>query len=416
MLIGGKEINDINEALGLLSEEQRAHQERVAKYCELAFRTITAKAMYVSEPKAKRELVPENIQFAYTSGYYHDIGKVLLDGEESQEHCENGVKIFTELYPGIKDMKWLEKKLITDGIADHHERINGFGGPEGKKGDAISYMGRVVAIADLLDNRALSLTSEDPISEALTSLKEDVKMGYIDREFYKAFSSNRSKLKKVFSESMGDDLVIPVTDQWIKRKVTRPMELVYRTACKCGTLKSDTTNHIWLGEMRFRGTKENNLKYDDVKKTITEHKLGQKLGIYFLYELCDAYKRFNACGLKLGGAAMILPTAFTTTSGMAKQVEEILSDEGLSKDELYLIIPDEAAKKKSKTLEKNINECKEKGINVFAEYEFMCFADIDEDAEFEREESIVRAQVRALQLQEKKEAQWDAELEADGNL
>lgn len=413
MIIQDKEINNIDEALSLLTDQQQAHSKRVAKYCEIAFKAIVAKGIYISHPRAQRELIQENAQFAYISGLYHDIGKVLPDGEEAKDHTQSGAELFESLYPNFQSLKGLEKKLIEDGILDHHERLNGLGGPKGLKGDAVSFMGRIVAIADILDNRAMLQTADDPITEALTSLKEDVKAGFFDPEFFKAFTANRAKLKKVYKETLGEELSIPKTQQWIKRKASRPMELVYRTACKCGQLSSDITNHIWIGEMRFRGTSENNLTYQDVKKTIAGNKLGGKLGEYFIYELCDAYKRFTDCGLNLGGAAMILPTAYVNTKGMAKQVETILADEGLTKEQIVLVIPEEASKRPSKALQKNIEECKEKGILLMEEYEFLGYADAAEEVSYETEEQIVKSQVRSLQQRAKQEEAWDRELQVE---
>ena len=410
MQIANKEVNNIDEALSFLPEDQIAHSQRVARYCEIAFKGIVAKDTYVSVPRAQRELIAENSRLAYISGLYHDIGKVVPDGD----HTANGINVIEALYPGWQELKAIERKLIADGIADHHERMNGLGGPVGKTDDSVSYMGRIVAIADLIDNRALSITSEDPISDALDSLKEEVKAGFLDDKFFKAFSANRAKLKKVFTESMGEDLPIPVTDQWIKRKASRPMELVYKTACKCGTLKTDPQNYIWFGEMRFRGTKENDLKYSDVKRIVSENKLGPKLGEYFIYELCDAYKRFKACGMDLGGAAMVLPAPYLSAKGIAGQIETILKDEGLTKEQLILVIPEEATKRPTKAFQKNAAECKERGINLMEEYEFLGFADLTEEVPFEKEEQIVRSQVRALQQQAKNEKRWDEELKTEG--
>jgi len=443
MIIENREVNSIEEAFNLLPEKTKDHCKRVSAYCELAFKQAVRKDMHLDTQKGQMQIVAENAKIAALSGLYHDIGKLLPDEEEEiifgqeieqkenveveldehgeeiekssegpKDHTGNGIEIITSLYPDFNKLSSVERTIFLDGIRDHHERLNGLGGPKGKKSAAISLMGRIVAIADLLDHHALADEGEDPIGTALENLKSEVKAGFLDEEFFKAFSSQRAKLKKIFIQSIGADVEVPKADQWIKRKATRPMQLVYKTAHLVQTSPDKIENHIWFAEMRFRGTTSNDLPYAEVAKNIAHNKLGQKLGQYFLYELCDGYKRFKEVGLNLSGAAMILPSAFFSNGkGMGKIIEAVFQDEDINKNEIYLIIPEEVMDKPNKTVATNIEECQALGLQLMEEYEFMGLADVEEDLPFETEEAIVKNQVKALSERARQNARWDAELE-----
>ena len=82
-----------------------------------------------------------------------------------QTHCKRGAEI-------LKPMKHLGEAIRY--IAEHHERVNGSGYPEGKKGDEISLGGQIVGISEawiaILESRAYrSGMSRD---EALQMLQE----------------------------------------------------------------------------------------------------------------------------------------------------------------------------------------------------------------------------------------------------
>jgi HD-GYP domain-containing protein (c-di-GMP phosphodiesterase class II) len=93
------------------------------------------------------------VKFA-TIGLLLDIGKLFVDRAllsrtgpltavelgEVQKHVELGLAALTP--SGELD------QAIVDGIAQHHEWIDGSGYPNGLKGDAISMEGRLAAIAD----------------------------------------------------------------------------------------------------------------------------------------------------------------------------------------------------------------------------------------------------------------------------
>ncbi len=104
------------------------------------------------------------------AGFLLDVGKVKLPkpileknarlspAEYSimREHVELGLKI-------LADMPMLHGNIV-DGVAQHHERLDGSGYPQGLRAGQISVFGRMAAIADTY----AALTRERPYAEAVS--------------------------------------------------------------------------------------------------------------------------------------------------------------------------------------------------------------------------------------------------------
>jgi len=129
------------------------HLQRVRRYVEAIGRRLGLAA----------ELVEE---FGYSS-VMHDVGKihtpdhilqsenVLSDDEFSviKQHCIDGEKM-------LGTARFFETARAI--AREHHERWDGKGYPDGKKGEEISLAARIVSIADVFD----ALTSKRPYKEA----------------------------------------------------------------------------------------------------------------------------------------------------------------------------------------------------------------------------------------------------------
>jgi putative nucleotidyltransferase with HDIG domain len=99
---------------------------------------------------------PEEIRKIKLAGLLHDIGKIKIKEEiltkpgrltekeyaVIKQHPEIGVNI-------IKKVSMLED--IFHGVREHHERWDGKGYPYGLKGEEISLIGRILAVADAFD-------------------------------------------------------------------------------------------------------------------------------------------------------------------------------------------------------------------------------------------------------------------------
>ncbi|HEY9069972.1 MAG TPA: HD domain-containing phosphohydrolase, partial [Candidatus Ozemobacteraceae bacterium] len=112
---------------------------------------------------ARLGVAGDDLETIRVSALLHDIGKLgvseavlrkpdRLTNDEYSEIKRHPV-IGAEIMQHIKKLS----KFIP-GMIDHHERFDGSGYPEGRKGDGISLAGRIIAVADTFD----AITSSRP--------------------------------------------------------------------------------------------------------------------------------------------------------------------------------------------------------------------------------------------------------------
>ncbi|MEP7003738.1 MAG: HD-GYP domain-containing protein [Chloroflexota bacterium] len=126
--------------------------------------------MYVESICAKLGLPPETIEeFGYSS-VLHDVGKIQTPDdilgaphelsvdqfETIKQHCADGEAMLGDA------LFFATGRLVA---REHHERWDGTGYPDRKKGEEISLAARIVAVADVFD----ALTSKRPYKEAWSS-------------------------------------------------------------------------------------------------------------------------------------------------------------------------------------------------------------------------------------------------------
>jgi putative nucleotidyltransferase with HDIG domain len=129
------------------------HSERVAKYAVAIGQVMGLSA--------------SELAFVHTGGLLHDLGKVGIP----EGILNKPGRLTEEEYAVMKQHAMIGERILADVkplaavariVGEHHERIDGTGYPRGKRGDAISLGGRIVAVADALD----AILSHRPYSEA----------------------------------------------------------------------------------------------------------------------------------------------------------------------------------------------------------------------------------------------------------
>lgn len=134
-----------------------------------------------------------DIEIAYYSGLYHDIGKYHIDGrilnkpsrldqkelEIIRKHPEIGYSMLKNA--GFSD-------LVLEAVRFHHERYNGRGYPLGLAGEEIPLSARIIHICDVYD----ALTSDRPYrngylpEEAVRIMKES--LDHYDPALFREFA------------------------------------------------------------------------------------------------------------------------------------------------------------------------------------------------------------------------------------
>ncbi len=134
----------------------------------------------------------------------HDIGKILVpdcilqkpgkltpeEFETMKRHAAEGGKVVHQIMNGIADEESIS--FAADIATYHHERWNGTGYPEGRKGEDIPLSARIMAIADVYD----ALVSERcykkayPSSEAFEIIRSEAGH-HFDPQLVRVFLSHK---------------------------------------------------------------------------------------------------------------------------------------------------------------------------------------------------------------------------------
>jgi putative nucleotidyltransferase with HDIG domain len=129
-----------------------------------------AVAIYSRDVAERMGLSPEMQEHAYLCGLVHDIGKIGLppgllekpgaltldERRQMQEHSAIGEKILAHVD---------EYSEIATVVRFHHERIDGQGYPDGRRGESIPLVSRIIAVADAYN----AMTSDRPYRDAMPS-------------------------------------------------------------------------------------------------------------------------------------------------------------------------------------------------------------------------------------------------------
>ena len=127
------------------------------------------------------------IALIYTLAPLHDVGKIVVSDailkkpgrltaeeyEEMKQHASSGGRVVRQILSGVTDEEYI--KIAADIATYHHEKWNGEGYPEGRKGEDIPLSARIMAIADVFD----ALISERcykkpmPVEQAFQIIRTD---------------------------------------------------------------------------------------------------------------------------------------------------------------------------------------------------------------------------------------------------
>jgi putative nucleotidyltransferase with HDIG domain len=129
-----------------------------------------AVAIYARDIVERMGLPEEQQELVHLCGLVHDIGKIglpagllekpgpltLEERRQMERHSEIGEKILRNVDDYAE---------IADIVRAHHERIDGMGYPDGRHGEEIPLLARIIGVADAYD----AMTSDRPYRAALPS-------------------------------------------------------------------------------------------------------------------------------------------------------------------------------------------------------------------------------------------------------
>ena len=183
------------------------HVFRTKKYVELICEEL------IKNPIYHRDLTPEMASFYIKAAPLHDVGKIKisdvillkhakLNAEEyakMKTHSLEGREIIKNILTNIEDEGFL--KIAENIAAYHHERWDGTGYPEGKKGEDIPLCARIMAVADVFDALASKRVYKEAYSiEESFKIIEESSNSHFDPEIVKAFLNIKDKVIATFDK------------------------------------------------------------------------------------------------------------------------------------------------------------------------------------------------------------------------
>ncbi|MBN1113909.1 MAG: HD domain-containing protein, partial [Oligoflexia bacterium] len=184
------------------SKETANHVKRVAEYSKLL--------------ALKCGLTESEAELLRLASPMHDIGKVGIpdailnkQGKLSPDEFDI-IKKHTEL--GFELLAGSSRRILKASAIvahEHHEKFNGTGYPQGKKGEDIHIFGRITALADVFDALGSDRCYKKawPIENIVELFKEE-KDNHFDGKLVDIFLENLDqflKIRDTYTDEMGDD-------------------------------------------------------------------------------------------------------------------------------------------------------------------------------------------------------------------
>lgn len=182
------------------------HLNRMAVYSRLIAQLLYENDIYTDE------IDLDYIERIERYSPLHDIGKVgirdnilLKPGKltpeeynEMKRHTVYGAEVLKQAQSNMRDNRWMFQMGIEI-VEGHHEKWDGTGYPNGKKGEEIPLCARIVALADVFD----ALTSVRPYKPAY-SFEESIKIiaegrgSHFDPVITDLFLSQRHRVETIY--------------------------------------------------------------------------------------------------------------------------------------------------------------------------------------------------------------------------
>jgi putative nucleotidyltransferase with HDIG domain len=129
-----------------------------------------AVAVYARDIASRLGLSEHHQNLAYLGGLVHDIGKIglapgLLEKPgaltpDERRQMEQHPVIGETIVQNVEDYS-----EIADAVRHHHERLDGNGYPDGRSGEAIPFLARIISVADAYN----AMTSDRPYRDAMAT-------------------------------------------------------------------------------------------------------------------------------------------------------------------------------------------------------------------------------------------------------
>ncbi len=176
--VNSEMVSTIMSSLHMKSPKERQHSMNVSAYCH--------------DIGNELGLNQTGIKKLREAGYFHDIGKVVLDEKvlNKEGPFTEDDKLEMQQHPvvGFKILNIFDDTLdLAEAVYSHHERWDGSGYPKGLKGNEIPISSRIIAVAEYYDALTNTMVA-DAVSSKEASVRLDAQAGSkLDPEIVRAF-------------------------------------------------------------------------------------------------------------------------------------------------------------------------------------------------------------------------------------
>ena len=165
------QIETILETLHNKGDKEKEHSEKVS---EMSVKIGTA-----------MDLNDEEIKTLKDAGYFHDIGKVVLDSKiinniDSLDETEKR-EMMQHPIIGYRILNTFDDTIdLAQYVLTHHERWNGSGYPKGLKGEEIPKLSRILALAEDYDWLRVTMGEDKAIAEIISQAGQKYEPEVVD--------------------------------------------------------------------------------------------------------------------------------------------------------------------------------------------------------------------------------------------
>ncbi len=379
-----REFSSLEAVFKALPEELREHSLRVEKYADLLFMELCAAEEYLINMNSRVRLRTENRSLIGLAARYHDLGKVLLPDiyhEYNEEYVPEELALYRRHSPAGEELvhKVTEGKsglvpmtvdVICESVGRHHEQWDGEGYPLGTKGEETPVVARIVAVANELDRRLMTIRDENPVGMVIDQMMYDSGSKF-DPVIMGLLYDAKYKVDRVFSLYRDKSRAITPTQKIIKRKSSRPLYLKYRPIIDLNNKKVLAVE----ARMNFKRGREE-VGFSDVVDLLRKNRNIYEAGLCFVLEAADAARRFNTCGIGGGYLTLECVKGFFRRRGMAAMVNKIASETECDPARLCLLInPQDLVDGATANILDNCQKLRAGGINIM--YTGTKISDID---------------------------------------
>lgn len=239
------EYDTWDDAFAGLMPVLRQQSLRVASYTRVLFVQACVAKFDTDNESNRLQMREENAEVAFKCGMYHQLGKSLVphayqiaQADFTLEEIAVYRKYTTDGSALVKQLELragrgeqsetnVPSVMVQMACAQHMERWDGSGYPEGLKGREISSIGQIVALAKELDRLSAETKSETPFDEAIEFLAQTGGTAFAP-ELIDVLMESKAQCEEIYRKYIYYTMTLPKTVPLVVKGKNPPMRLHYQ--------------------------------------------------------------------------------------------------------------------------------------------------------------------------------------------